>query len=170
MDEPGANGRLKVEYLSVEDLVPYARNSKKHPAWQVDQIAASIEQFGDCDPVGIWHNSDGQPEIVEGHGRVLALKQLGIGRCPCISLDHLDDDARRAYSHVHNQTTLTSGLDASIVEEDIAQLGDFDWEDLGLGDFVLEPLDLEDKRQIEGSDRETVKCPKCGFMFGVDAG
>lgn len=122
--------RLKVEYARLGDLAPYANNSKEHPSWQVEQIANSIDQFGFNDPVGVWTNPDGVLEIVEGHGRVMACKELGWdddAKVPIVKLDHLDDDARRAYVHVHNQTTLTSGLDSEMLKIDMEQLGDFDW-------------------------------------------
>lgn len=121
---------LRIEIAKVADLLPYAHNAKIHTAEQVEQIAASIEEFGNNDPIAIWHNADGDMEIVEGHGRLLALKSLGIEECPVIALDHLTDEQRRAYAHVHNQTTLTSGFDLDILQKELDEL-DFDWESFG---------------------------------------
>lgn len=117
------------------DLVPYAHNAKKHPQKQVDEIAESITQFGDCDPIAVWHNEQGQPEIVEGHGRYMALKQLGIETAPVIYLDHLTDEQRRAYTHVHNQTTLSSGFDYNALTEDMDNLN-MDWAALGFEEYL----------------------------------
>ena len=114
--------RLKVEKMPTDSLVPYAGNAKEHPEWQVGQIAASIEQFGFCDPVGIWHDEDGSPVIVEGHGRVLAAKSLGIREVPVVTLDHLDDEGRRAYTLAHNQTTMTSGFDPEKLSAELSDL------------------------------------------------
>lgn len=123
---------LRVEMVPVDELVPYAHNAKEHPREQVEQIARSIEEFGDCDPIAVWHNEDGKPEIVEGHGRLLALKRLGIGEAPTISLDHLTDEQRRMYTHVHNQTTLSSGWDEAELAADLDRLADeFDAADFG---------------------------------------
>lgn len=134
---------LKVEEVPVADLVPYIRNAKRHDDAQVRTIASSIEEFGNCDPVAVWTNADGEPEIVEGHGRVLALKKLGVETVPVIHLDHLTDEQRRAYTHVHNQTTLNSGFDLDLLEADMFELPDFDWEGFGfdedfdaIGDMV----------------------------------
>lgn len=121
---------LRVEEVPVADLVPYVRNAKRHDDAQVRTIANSIREFGNCDPVAVWTNAKGEPEIVEGHGRVLALKQLGIETAPVIHLDHLTDEQRRAYTHVHNQTTLNSGFDPDLLEADMFEL-DFDWEGFG---------------------------------------
>ena len=70
--------KLNVKTVSTADLIPYAGNAKEHPDWQVRQIVESIKRFGFNDPIGVWHDADGQPIIVEGHGRVLAAKELGI--------------------------------------------------------------------------------------------
>lgn len=60
---------LQIIEMKVADLVPYAMNAKQHPAEQVTQIAASIEEFGMNDPVAVWHDADGVPIIVEGQIR-----------------------------------------------------------------------------------------------------
>lgn len=125
---------LKVEYVDTSSLIPYANNSKLHPAEQVEQIANSIREFGNCDPIAVWTNGDGELEIVEGHGRLMALNELGIDIAPIIKLDHLTDEQRRAYSHIHNQTTLTSELDLEKLEEDMFEL-DFDWGSFGFEEF-----------------------------------
>lgn len=70
---------LEVTEQPTDWLVPYARNAKRHTHEQIDQICASIQEFGFNDPVAVWRNGDGVPEIVEGHGRVLAAKRLGMG-------------------------------------------------------------------------------------------
>lgn len=69
---------LTVEDMPTDELTPYARNAKIHTSEQVDQIAKSIEEFGFNDPIGVWDNPDGGLEIVEGHGRVLAAKKIGL--------------------------------------------------------------------------------------------
>lgn len=153
---------LEVCEMAVADLVPYANNAKMHPREQIDQIAESISEFGNCDPIAVWHNEDGEAEIVEGHGRVLALKKLGIETAPVICLDHLTDEQRRAYTHVHNQTTLNSGFDYQTLVEDMDNL-DMDWEALGFAEFMPkfdddeeEPQDEEDERVKLADDRFAV--------------
>lgn len=121
---------LKVQTVSVGELVPYANNAKIHTPEQVNQIAASMLEFGNCDPIAVWTNEAGQLEIVEGHGRVLALKLLEIETAPVIKLDHLSDEQRRAYTHVHNQTTLSSGFDYDALTCDLSAL-DYNWADFG---------------------------------------
>ncbi|MGN0076231.1 MAG: ParB/Srx family N-terminal domain-containing protein [Parafannyhessea sp.] len=88
--------RLAVDWVPTAELVPYAGNAKQHPDGQVDEICESIKEFGFSDPVGAWHDQDGSPIIVEGHGRVLAAQRLGLATVPVVWLDHLDDEGRRA--------------------------------------------------------------------------
>ena len=157
---------LEVREMAVADLVPYANNAKMHPREQIDQIAESISEFGNCDPIAVWHNEDGGAEIVEGHGRVMALKQLGIDTAPVICLDHLTDEQRRAYTHVHNQTTLSSGFDEQALIEDMDNL-DMDWEALGFSEFMpdFEHDDIED----EGMPEEVVCRCKRGDVWMLGA-
>lgn len=74
---------LKIDYVSIDSISPYENNAKKHPREQIEQIKASMQEFGNIDPIGIWHG-----EIVEGHGRYEAAKQLGYKTVPVIRLDN----------------------------------------------------------------------------------
>lgn len=133
--------KLKIETAKTAELVPYANNAKIHSAEQVEEIAASIEAFGFNDPVGVWTRPDGVMEIVEGHGRIMAANLLHIDTVPIIRLDHLTDDQRRAYVHVHNQTTLSSGFDIEQLNLDLDSIPGYDWEDFGF-DMELPPIDF----------------------------
>ena len=90
--------QLQVEYVDISTITPYKGNAKEHPQEQIEQIKKSIQEFGNIDPIGIWHN-----EIVEGHGRYLALKELGETQVPVIRLDDLTDEQRRAYTLIPNK-------------------------------------------------------------------
>lgn len=125
---------LKVHEVDVASLVPYANNANIHTNLQIEQLANSIEEFGFCDPVGVWENANGEPEIVEGHGRVLAAKKLGLDKIPVIYLNGLSDSQRRAYTHVHNQLTRNSEFDLNMIAREMAELTEFDWEALGFED------------------------------------
>lgn len=135
---------LRITMTLTDELVPYAGNAKEHPEEQIEQIVSSIETFGFNDPVAVWHDADGQPVIVEGHGRVLAAQRMGMAELPTIALDHLTDEQRRAYVHVHNQTTLTSGFDLEVLQKELAALPEFDWGAYGFDvDELLEPMPEE---------------------------
>lgn len=122
---------LKIVELPTSELVEYANNAKLHPHEQVDQIANSINEFGNNDPIAVWHNEDGEPEIVEGHGRLMALRKLGVETAPVIFLDHLSDEQRRAYALVHNKLTMNSDFDTGILADELASLDSFDMGEFG---------------------------------------
>ena len=119
--------KLKIEYVPIEDIKPYANNAKTHPAEQIEQIKRSIEQFGFNDPIAIWHD-----EVVEGHGRLIAATEMGIDTVPIIRLDNLTDEQRRAYSLVHNKLTMNSGFNFDLLQMELESLSidmsEFDFE------------------------------------------
>lgn len=123
--------QLEIVELPVSELVEYKNNAKIHDSQQVEQIANSISEFGNCDPIGCWHNEYGEPEIVEGHGRLMALRKLGIETAPVIFLDHLTDEQRRAYALVHNKLTMNSDFDFEILADELGALDSFDMTEFG---------------------------------------
>lgn len=99
--------KLKVDYIPIEQLKAYEKNAKIHTPEQIEEIKNSIQEFGMNDPIGIWGKDN---LIVEGHGRLQACKELGMKEVPVIRLDDLTDEQRRAYTLVHNQTTMNTGF------------------------------------------------------------
>ena len=128
---------LKIEYVPIDSITPYAGNAKLHPQEQIDQIKRSIDLLGFDDPIAVWQNN----EIIEGHGRLLAAQQLGMTEVPIIRLDDLTDEQRRAYALIHNKLTMNSGFDMDILEVELAHIGEIDMEQF---DFSMEPLDFGD--------------------------
>jgi ParB-like chromosome segregation protein Spo0J len=82
-----------IDYVAVAQLRPYAKNARRHSKKQVRQIADSIRRFGFTNPVLIGDDL----EIIAGHGRVAAAKELGMASVPTVRLSHLTPDERRAY-------------------------------------------------------------------------
>lgn len=133
--------QLEVEYVDIDSIKPYERNAKEHPQSQIEQIKRSIIDYQMCDPIGVWHG-----EVVEGHGRLMACKELGMDKVPVIRLDHLTDDQRREYMLVHNKTTMNSDFDMELLDLELTELPDFDAE---LYDFALD-LGGDDYEEDDG--------------------
>lgn len=140
---------LEVVMVPTEELVEYRNNAKLHPSWQIDQIAASIEEFGFNSPVLAWHNDEGEPEIVAGHGRLMAARKLDLEKLPVVFLDHMTEEQRRAYILVDNQLTMNSGFDFDILNEELSEITGIDMEQF---DFEIRDEDIEsvDEGQVEG--------------------
>jgi ParB family chromosome partitioning protein len=159
----------QIESIKIDQLVPYARNSRTHSDIQVSQIAASIKEFGFTNPVLI---SDGH-DIIAGHGRVLAAKKLGMEEVPCIKLSHLTDTQRRAYVIADNQHAMNSGWNFDMLAVEIDELNDqkFDISTIGftneeLADLIGTPdVPVIDEDKNKEKDKSPVICPKCNHEF-----
>ena len=145
----------KHKVLKIDDLIPYANNSRTHSEEQVLQVASSIKEFGFTNPVLI--DSDGG--IVAGHGRVLAAKKLGLEDVPCIVLDGLTDAQKKAYVIADNQLPINAGWDLDKLKIEIETLNelDFDIDLLGFDDDFLDGLlEVEPEEGLTDED----DCPE----------
>lgn len=147
--------QLKIEYIPLESLTPYEKNARLHTEVDLATIEASIREFGMCDPIGIWSEKN---VIVEGHGRMLALKALGYTEAPCIRLDHLTDEQRRAYALAHNKTAEMSKWDFAMLDSEIAEL------DLDMTEFGFINTDDIDWAGVEDLNEETYEAPEKDYL------
>ncbi len=130
---------LKIEEIPIDELVPYENNAKKHTREQIDAVEASIKEFGFRNPVIVWRNADGRPEVVAGHARVTAAKNIGMKKVPCVSCDELTDAQRRAYTLADNQTTMMTGWDEDLLAYELDTLSsEFDMNDFGFTDEMAD--------------------------------
>lgn len=133
--------QLKIVYLPIGELKPYKKNTRKHQQKDVDNIALSIQKYGMNDAIGIWGEDN---VIVEGHGRLLACKKLGMTEVPCVRLDHMTDEQRREYAIAHNATAELSEWDFAVLSEELT--------DLDLGDFDFGFLSMQEDEEIEAEE------------------
>lgn len=145
--------KLKVEYIPIDSIKPYENNAKIHTEEQIEQIKTSIKEFGMNDPIGIWGNDN---LIVEGHGRLMACKELGMNEVPIIRLDDLTDEQRRAYTLIHNQTTMNTGFDIDILNEELLNL-DLDMKFFGFDDIPEPEIEINDDNfEFEEPEKEPI--------------
>lgn len=125
----------KVERRAVASLVPYARNARTHSADQVDQIAASIREFGWTIPVLV----DEEGTLIAGHGRVMAAKKLGIGEVPVMIAEGWSEAQRKAYVLADNKLALNAGWDNELLRVELDGLKELDF-DISLTGFSGDEL------------------------------
>lgn len=111
---------LIVTYKKLQELVPYARNSRTHSDEQIAQVCASIKEFGFTNPILI----DEEGGIIAGHGRVLAARRLKMKEAPTITLAGLTESQKRAYVIADNKLALNAGWDNELLAIELSDLVD----------------------------------------------
>lgn len=120
----------KVFSVSVDTLIPYVNNARKHSDEQITQIASSIREFGFNSPI----ITDGENGVLAGHGRLMAAKKLGMTEVPVIEAAHLSPAQRKAFILADNKIGDNSSFDYDILALEIESLREMDF-DLDLTAF-----------------------------------
>ena len=124
-----------VQEVTLTKLVPYAKNAKIHGSEQIEKLKASISEFGFVNPCLI----DGDFNIIAGHGRVMAAKELGMDAVPCVFVEGLTDEQRRAYILADNRLGELGQWDFDLVYSELYDLKALDF-DIDLTGFELPDL------------------------------
>lgn len=136
---------MEIKKIKLNDIIPYENNVKEHPQEQIEQLKNSILEFGNNDPIAI----DEFNIIIEGHGRYIALQELGYEEAECIVLSGLSEEQKNAYRIVHNQLTMNTGFDMEGLKEELSKIENIDLSSLGFEDLLQElenntPAEVED--------------------------
>lgn len=126
--------------LSVSNIRPYPKNAKKHPRRQIEQIAASIKEFGFNQPIVI----DRENTVIVGHGRLEAAKLLGLEDVPAIQVN-LTEEQAKAYRLADNKLN-ESEWDIDLVIEELK----------GLSELMIDLTGFEKDLLIEADERDDV--------------
>jgi ParB-like chromosome segregation protein Spo0J len=125
-----------VERWPLERLVPFARNARTHSAAQIEQIAASMREWGWTNPVLV----DEAGTIIAGHGRVEAARKLGLSEAPVMVAAGWSEARKRAYVVADNKLALNAGWDEGLLAAELTELKDLAF-DLDLVGFDAGELD-----------------------------
>lgn len=194
--------KLEVIYLPIKDIYPDSQNTRTHSAAQVEQIAFSMLEFGIVNPVlitssrqliageGRWLGAQRANQIIqEGHPD-FAGRHPGFMELPCIILDHLTDQQRRALVIADNRIALNSGWDWGKLQNEISDLvlGNFNVDVIGFSDAELEAMLADgsvfpdnspkppkltpspaktdpEPSAVKGVSKIVHTCPNCGTTF-----
>ena len=160
---------MKVTEISVKELKPYAKNTKKHDKTQIENVAESIKQYGFVQPIVI----DKDNTVVIGHCRLLAAKQLKMKEVPCVCVEDLTDEQVKALRIVDNKSN-ESPWDFDILPDELADL-DFSGFDFDFGFDDEEETVTSEPKEATGAveygtedfsdEKFECECPRCGFKF-----
>ena len=169
----GFSGDIQLKVVTdgekIEDIKLYEKNAKNHPEWQIEQIKNSIKEFGYNDPIAIDENNI----IVEGHGRYIALKELGYEQIEVLKLSHMSNEQKKAYIIAHNKTCMNTGFNLETLEEELKSISELDLTLTGFTEFEIEDMlniknsdiDIDSilsDIEIEKKEKEPKRCPHCG--------
>lgn len=145
----------KIENVEVQKLVPYANNAKIHGKKQIEKLKESINEFGFLTPCLI----DKDFNIIAGHGRVMAAKELKLENVPCVFVEGLTDQQRRAYILADNRLGELGEWDMDLVCSELEVLKDEDF-NINLTGFDLEINDINFDIEDDNYTEENVEA-KC---------
>ena len=138
----------RYENVPIEKLVPYKNNARTHNEKQIEKVANSIKEFGFINPILI----DSEYGIIAGHCRTLGAKKLGMEEVPCIFVEDLTEEQKRAYILADNKLALDAGWDSELVKIELDELNDLDF-DISLTGFDMDVI-WEDEDSYYGDERE----------------
>ena len=140
----------RYENVPIEQLKPYENNARTHSDKQVEKIARSIEEFGFINPVLI----DSNYGIIAGHGRVEGAKALGMEEVPCLFIEDLTDEQKRAYIIADNKLALDAGWDYELLQIELEELDNlnFDFTLTGFDNLELDDESLFSMDEIDEID------------------
>ena len=151
---------MQIEKMKIDEVIPYENNAKIHTSEQIEQIKKSIKEFGNNDPIAIDENN----VVIEGHGRLIALKELGYDEVEVIKLKHMTEEQKKAYMLVHNKLTMNTDFDYGILNMELEDIVNIDMAEF---DFVSqEEIDwasVEDLNEssYEKPEKDMLECPNC---------
>ena len=156
----------RVQEISIDLLKPYQNNAKIHGAEQVEAIKRSIQEFGFISPCLI----DKDYNLIAGHGRIMAAKELGMLKVPCLFIEGLTEQQRKAYILADNRLTDMGGWDQELIDEELRALYDSGFDisltgfELNLDEEMEEPKDIVDFNPTEAlPDSRVLVCSVSAF-------
>lgn len=178
-----------VEIRKVDDLIPYDRNPKIHPDTQIKQLANSIREWGWTIPILIDEND----QVLAGHGRLFAAKELELSEVPCMTARDWTDQQKKAYVIADNKLAENGQWDTNEYFVQLKEMANDGYDlglmgvDIDLSAFnynpVLDPkfdaseiddskmekasdrMDQDMSDRIKGKEGTEVICPHCGEEF-----
>ena len=149
---------MKVFDIKITDLKPYEKNARTHPQKQVDLLAKNITRFGFTTPILIDENN----EIIAGHGRLLALKQLNATTAPVVRMEGLTAEEVKALRLADNQIASLGEYDMDLVIEELKGLSS---EMLDLTGFDKDLIIEADEKDDEVPETPETPQSKLGDLY-----
>ena len=110
---------MQIQYVDVKDIKPYRNNPRKIDRG-ISTVAESIEQYGFQQPIVVDQNW----EIIVGHTRFSAAKQLGYSQVPVLVAADLTPQQVHAYRLMDNRSNQNTFWDNEILKGELESMMD----------------------------------------------
>ena len=135
----------KIKRVDIDKLIPYENNAKIHSDKQIDKLVESISEFGFISPVLI----DKDYNIIAGHGRTQAAKKAGLKQIPCVFIEGLSEEQKKAYILADNRLSeINVSWDLDLVAAELESIENIDI------DLEFDLPELPDINGYYGDERE----------------
>lgn len=158
--------KLKVIYKNIYELIPYENNPRNNDN-AIEVVAKSIKEFGFKVPIIIDENN----EIVAGHTRLKAAKELELEEVPCIIANDLTPEQVKAFRLADNKVAEFSKWDFELLELELEDIKDLDLF-TGFEEFEIDSLtsniDVDnffEETEEPHKEPKLITCPHCGKTF-----
>jgi len=146
-----------IEHRAVKDLKVNRCNARNHSDRQVQQIAASVREFGWLTPIVI----DEEDTVLAGHGRLRAAPLLNMETVPTIQVKHLTPERKRAFMLADNRLAELAEWDDALLTIELKELSGLEI------DFHFEVTGFETK-DLDRLERPPAKPPKTEVVPELD--
>lgn len=112
--------------INIDEIKPYERNARIHSSKQIKQIMEAIKAFGFTNPLLI----DDENNLIAGHGRLEAVKQLNIidfkdkpiKELPAIVITGLSEADKKALIIADNKIAENASWDYDLLQAEFQEL------------------------------------------------
>lgn len=132
---------MKLRRVPLSSLIEDPDNERRHPDGNVAAIRASIERFGQAEPLIV---RAGTSTLIAGHGRLLAMRELGVDEVDVVDFVGSDDEVR-ALRIALNRTAETARWDDEALATSLRALLAHDF-DIGASWFTMSDLRAVEQR------------------------
>lgn len=163
--------KQKIITRPISSLTAYEQNARQHSQAQIDQIKASILEFGWTNPVLI----DEEGGLIAGHGRIEAATKLGLTEVPTITLNDLTEAQKKALIIADNKIALNAAWDFEILATELRSLEALGYENFNFVGFTADELTAlytgfdkdapAEFKEVDENVETQHRCPKCGYEY-----